>query len=333
MQKIDYFIEIIFLIIIIAIIFYSMRVVFRITMIMIAWVKVDAKKALLCLMFFVLLSILIVSFFIRSFNNQTTPYDLWNEMKTKDPKPNNIPQVEYEAKNRKGYCWRDKKYYSKKELWYKAMKSLTGRMFYENRYHALHELPEKDCNSGKTCKVARIPKNSDTDKLFQIRLNTPEFWEKLDTLIKNNQAQSWNHRSIAKFANDDFMLNNYILIHQWNDTSSFSLYDSENCCKVLNKSDWSLVAENYILKEGNNGERVFNQEARIPVDEDINSWGIGNYYFDVTKLVYSTNNLKYNDNTEILEVQKTIFIMNNCGDILYKPYFYFDETSKKNENT
>lgn len=304
MQKIDYFIELIFLIIISAIFFYSMRVVYRINMHIIAWVKVDPKRTLLRLMFTVILAIFIICLFIRYSNIQTTPYDLWNEMKTKDPKPNNITQVEYEAKNRKGYCWRDKKYYSKKELWNKAMKSLTGRMFYENRYLALHELPEKDSNSGKMCKVARIPKNSDTAKLFQIRLNTPKFWEKLDTLIKNNQAQSWNHKSILKFAKDDFMLNNYMLIHQWNDTSSFSMYDSDNCCKVLDKSDWSLVADHYILKEGIDGERVFNQEARIPVDEDINSWGIGNFYFDVTKLVYSTNDLKYNDNTEILEVQK-----------------------------
>lgn len=34
-----------------------------------------------------------------------------------------------------GYCWRDKKFYSEDELKQKALKSLVGRMMFENKFY------------------------------------------------------------------------------------------------------------------------------------------------------------------------------------------------------
>ncbi len=55
-------------------------------------------------------------------------YRYWDEVVEKNPKPENVSEEEFIAKNKAGYCWRDKKYYSAEELKHKAMVSLTERM-------------------------------------------------------------------------------------------------------------------------------------------------------------------------------------------------------------
>ena len=48
-------------------------------------------------------------------------YHYWNELVAKNPKPENVSEEEFIAKNKAGFCWRDNKYYSEKELKNKAM--------------------------------------------------------------------------------------------------------------------------------------------------------------------------------------------------------------------
>ncbi|ORF02842.1 hypothetical protein BGI05_00440 [Snodgrassella alvi] len=70
---------------------------------------------------------------------------------------------------------------------------------------------------------------------------------------------------------DDFKLKNYILIHKLNNQTYFSVYDSNSCCTVLNKSEWSLIKNKYKLIEAKNDMGTFAGESRLPIGIDINS--------------------------------------------------------------
>lgn len=70
---------------------------------------------------------------------------------------------------------------------------------------------------------------------------------------------------------DDFKLKNYILIHKLNNQTYFSVYDSNSCCTVLNKSEWSLIKNKYKLIEAKNDMETFAGESRLPIGIDINS--------------------------------------------------------------
>ena len=267
---------------------------------------------------------------IRDIYYEKSPYYFWNELMRKNPKPFNVSQEEFEAKNRAGYCWRDKKYYSKEELWHKAMKNFTGRMIYENKLYWDNEVIDAgghprptaaDCRRSQGCRVLKIPVNLFNQEFRKDNIETKNsFWEKIDGLINNTKVQSYKFASDEAYINDDFELKNYILIHKLDNQNYFSVYASNSCCTVLNKSEWSLIKNKYKLIYAKNDMGTFVEESRIPVDIDINSWGVGNFYLGVTKSYYFDNiNFKERDESVLHE---DIFILNNCGDILYKPYYY-----------
>ena len=266
---------------------------------------------------------------IRDINYEKSPYYFWHELIRKNPKPFNVSQEEFEVKNRAGYCWRDKKYYSKEELWYKAMKSLTGRMIYENKLYWDNEVIDAgghprptaaDCRHSQGCRVLKIPINLFNQEFSKDNIETKKsFWEKIDGLINNTKVQSYKFASDETYINDDFKLKNYILIHKLDNQNYFYIYASNICCTVLNKSEWSLIKNKYKLIEAKIDMGTFVGESRIPVDIDINSWGVGNFYLGVTKSYYfDIINFKERDESVLPE---DIFILNNCGDILYKPYY------------
>ena len=63
----------------------------------------------------------VVSYFYLYDKKEVDNYRYWNELVAKNPKPENVSEEEFIAKNKAGFCWRDKKYYSEKELKDKAM--------------------------------------------------------------------------------------------------------------------------------------------------------------------------------------------------------------------
>ena len=144
---------------------------------------------------------------IRDIYYEKSPYYFWNELMRKNPKPFNVSQEEFEAKNRAGYCWRDKKYYSKEELWHKAMKSLTGRMIYENKLYWDNEVIDAggdprptaaDCSRFRGCRVLKIPMSLINQEFCKDNIETKNsFWKKIDGLINNTKVQSY------KFASDE----------------------------------------------------------------------------------------------------------------------------------
>jgi hypothetical protein len=158
---------------------------------------------------------------IRDIYYKKSPYYFWNELMRKNPKPFNVSQEEFEAKNRAGYCWRDRKYYSMEELWHKAMKSLTGRMIYENKFYWDNKvvndngefLPTEDeCARWKGCRVFKILMNPDKEKfLKEDSENEYDFWKGIDILIKHNEAQRFIFASDTNFINDEFKLKTLFL--------------------------------------------------------------------------------------------------------------------------
>jgi hypothetical protein len=267
---------------------------------------------------------------IRDIYYEKSPYYFWNELMRKNPKPFNVSQQEFEAKNRAGYCWRDKKYYSKEELWHKAMKSLTGRMLYENKLYWDNEVIDAggnprptaaDCIRYRGCRVLKIPMSLINQEISKDNIETKNsFWKKIDRLINNKKVQSYKFASDENYINDDFELNNFVLIHQLDDRipTNTTLYSS-NCCSVLSKAELSLIKNKYKLKYAESDMGTFLEESRIPIDIDINSWGVGNFYLGVTSSYYfDIVNFEERDESGLPE---DIFILNNCGDILYKPYY------------
>lgn len=271
---------------------------------------------------------------IRDIYYKKSPYYFWNELMRKNPKPFNVSQEEFEAKNRAGYCWRDKKYYSKEELWYKAMKSLTGRMIYENKFYWDNKvvndngefLPTADdCRRSQGCRVFKIPMNPDKEKFLKDDIeNEDDFGRALDILNKRNEAQSFIFASDKNYINDDFKLKNYILIHKKDNPNYLSVYDSNSCCTVLNKSEWSLIRKNYILKYIGMETAVFTEKSKIPIDIDINSWGVGNFYLSVT---YSKSitvpEFVAKDKSKTFKNTRKVYLLNNCGDVLYRPNYWW----------
>ncbi|OOX79613.1 hypothetical protein [Snodgrassella alvi] len=271
---------------------------------------------------------------IRDIYYEKSPYYFWNELMRKNPKPFNVSQEEFEAKNMAGYCWRDKKYYSKEELWHKAMKSLTGRMIYENKFYWDNKvvndngefLPTADdCRRSQGCRVFKIPMNPDKEKFLKDDIeNEDDFGRALDILNKRNEAQSFIFASDKNYINDDFKLKNYILIHKKDNPNYLSVYDSNSCCNVLNKSEWSLIRKNYILKYIGMETAVFTEKSKIPIDIDINSWGVGNFYLSVT---YSKSitvpEFVAKDKSKTFKNTRKVYLLNNCGDVLYRPNYWW----------
>ncbi|WP_239350487.1 hypothetical protein [Snodgrassella communis] len=292
----------------------------------------NPRKTKYILIILALVFVGVIGLQLQKLYYEKSPYYFWNELMRKNPKPFNVSQEEFEAKNRAGYCWRDRKYYSKEELWHKAMKSLTGRMIYENKFYWDDKIvnannqtlsTEEDCERWNGCRVFKIPKNAYKELFLEDDIkNRSDFWRGINKLIEHNEAQSFIFASDKNYNNDDFKSKNFILIHKLDSPDYFRFYDGDSCCSILNKSEWSLIRKSYTLKYTGMDAAAFMQESRIPIDININSWGVGNFYLSVT---YSRLNI-----TEFVAGVKNkrpknprkIFLLNNCGDILYKPYYF-----------
>ncbi|WMY91382.1 hypothetical protein [Snodgrassella communis] len=284
----------------------------------------NPSKAIVILLIILLVAIVAEVIKLRKFYEENSPYYFWNELVKKNPKPSNVTQQEFEAKNRAGYCWRDRKYYSKEELWHNAMKSLTGRMIYENKLYWDDKVvgagPDGEtllssgrCASWKGCRVWRVPVKLTNKELKDYIGVNDDYLEKVNGLINAKKVQSYVFSSDENYINDDFKSKDFILIHQKDDQDYITLYGS-NCCYILNKPEWFLIREKYTLDDTERVLGTFVEEAKIPTNTSIMSWGIGNFYLSVTRFVAGNTG-------KLPKYPEKIFYLNNCGDILYKPYY------------
>ena len=261
--------------------------------------------------------------FLKYLRYKNSPYRFWYELINKNSRPYNVNFKSYAVKNKKGYCWRDQKYYSKEELWYKAMKSLTGRIIYKNKLYWDNEtlgangqklLTRHKCKSNDSCKVRRIPINLTNQELKNFIGSGERYGSKVNYLNKIQQSEVYIFATDQNFIEANFTSKNFILIQE---ASGITIYGSD-CCALLTKSEWSLVKENYNLFSAESDIGTFVKEARIPANTNLNEWGVGNYYLTVNGFVPSSS--YENSFHEVHEV----FVLNNCGDVLYKPHYFLD---------
>ncbi|PIT23345.1 hypothetical protein BGI36_01935 [Snodgrassella communis] len=178
--------------------FFSVWIVVKVTDL----AKAHPKPAKYTLIIMFIILMVVVGLKIREIYYEKSPYYFWNELIRKNPKPFNVSQKEFEAKNRAGYCWRDRKYYSKEELWYKAMKSFTGRMIYENKLYWDNEVIDAggnprptaaDCRRFQGCRVLKIPMSLINQEISKDNIETKNsFWKKIDGLINNKKYKVIN---------------------------------------------------------------------------------------------------------------------------------------------
>lgn len=277
----------------------------------------------------VLSMILIIAggFQIKKLYYERPPYHFWYELLKKNSKPFYISQNEFEEKNREGYCWRDRKYYTKKELWHKAMKSLIGKIIYENKLYWENRTKNMDgkflptygqCTSSNNCRVWQVPIDLTNQKLNNYIGVQNNYLDNINKLIELPEVQTFTYESDKNYINYNFGLEKFILIHRRTSEDSIELYGSD-CCTVFNKSEWHLMKKrkNYVLASKKSIFDTFVEESKIPPDEDVNSLGVGNYYFGIDSFLP-----KNKTNYYPIDYPYEVFYLNNCGDILYKPYFY-----------
>lgn len=297
-------------------------------------VKLVKTYPLLLKIIYVIL--LIIAIFICGYElRDESPYYFWNELLEKNLKPKNITFEEYVEKNKAGYCWRDRKYYTKEELLHKAMKSFTGLMIYKNKLYWDNKTFDMDgeqtitrniCERGKSCRVYRVPINltNQTIKEYIGSIDSyedyddfskkyREYDEKIKQLTDNYRVQSYIFASDKNFVNDDFVFENFILIN--NTPNRDEIYGSD-CCTVLNKVEWSTISKKYSLAIKENEGGKFVDEARIPAKTNTNSWGVGNFYLGVKRVSYKKED-------KVPEFPDDVYVLNNCGDVLYRPYYFY----------
>ena len=283
--------------------------------------KVNPKKTKYIISFLFIILIIAGGFGIKKLFYERSPYRFWYDILKKNSIPFNISQKEFEKKNREGYCWRDRRYYTKKELWHKAMKSLTERMIFENSLfwnndvldaNGVKRWTSSDCKSQNNCRVWRIIFNLINEEIKKhIEVEEGEnYMAKIEELINTDKAQSYVTLD-QNFINDDFKLENFILIQS---NSGAEIYGN-NCCSILSKSEWSMISKNYILDSTKSDIGTFVEEAKIPEKININSWGVGNFYL-------STNYFIAGNKKTLSKNWNNVFYLNNCGDVLYKPFYF-----------
>lgn len=264
---------------------------------------------------------------IKKLYYERPPYHFWYELLEKNSKPFYISQNEFREKNREGYCWRDRKYYTKKELWHKAMKSLIGKIIYENKLYWENRTKNMDgkflptygqCTSSNNCRVWQVPIDLTNQKFNNYIGVQNNYLDNINKLIKLPEVQTFTYDSDKNYINYNFGLEKFILIHRRTSEDSIELYGSD-CCTVFNKSEWQLMKKrkNYVLASKESIFDTFVEESRIPPDEDVNSLGVGNYYFGIDSFLP-----KNKTNYYPIDYPYEVFYLNNCGDILHKPYFY-----------
>lgn len=247
----------------------------------------------------------------------------WEYMINQDPKPKHISEEGYFLGNQKGMCWRDNKIYSKDELYIQAIKGFTQVLLREIELERNEKVPNYmsingDYHHGT---AAYCKNNSFGCKLWLIDNGLSfnqikSIWNKLFS-TKEKMYQFISSKSHSLIEDNAFLserkLNRPMLVH----TSFFSdeIYPSD-CCEIINKKAFQTIKNKKIIKESYN-KTLNNQFKAILPDVLLEQYGVGHFYFVVKSIKVSHVN-------EYFQEDYHIYFINNCGDILVKPYFSFN---------
>lgn len=263
------------------------------------------------------------------------PYRFWNDFIAKDKKPLFVSLKEYQDKNEQGFCWRDKRFYTKEELKEKAMKSLLKKLSYgmdiyrsgknvygasdqfeiENKWYCSKKNKE---NNGQYCLVLGINGGEMTNKEF-IDLINDEPLNDYKVFKGSTYWKTYTNESDVDKNDFDFKKNIVFFEKRLNE---HNFYGSD-CCNVIDKNEFKKLSDYRLLSD----YRFF--YSHIVMSLSINPLRTNKVIAaDVRK---NELNPKYGNSNFYLNVhyvfqphariRNDIFVMNNCGDILYAPYF------------
>lgn len=285
------------------------------------------------------ISVLLISFLVTLYISASKLREIyfenhqngfWYQVLRKNSQPINITFDEYAAKNRIGYCWRDKKFYSEDELKQKALKSLVGRMMFINKFYWDDKTVNMDddvqdtyynCKNKKGCRVFKVPMVLYTQELLDLINEEAKdsYWDQLIRSVDEQFVREYIFATDKNYNKDEFTSEKFILLNK-------TLYYKFNIAyysphtKILSKSQWSLIKKRYSEYTKFNinykGEKNY---PPFPVNIDLNSWGIGNYYLGVTNLIYGSKSFLFQPIEKLYANE--VYILNNCGDVLYLPYY------------
>ena len=265
----------------------------------------NKKKIVIGLSVIVISLISSTSYYKFYYLKYVAPYRFWNDFLSKDKKPLFVSLKEYQDKNEQGFCWRDKRFYSKEELKEKAMKSLLKRLSYgmkvyssgksvwgaddqfqlENEWHCNKRNRR---NNGKYCYILgingemtnqefinlinEIPSNADDETIVKSR-----YWKIFnDRIVESNmnleQPEKWKTYSSESDVDKnvfDFKRNVVLIEKLPYDHNHF--YGSD-CCNIINKSEFKQLSD-YHLSNGrmtSDDDNVF--YSHLVGIKSLNTW-------------------------------------------------------------
>ena len=257
-------------------------------------------------------------------------YRYWNELVAKNPKPENVSEEEFIAKNKAGYCWRDKKYYSEKELKDKVMVHFS-ETFLNYIKLAKEEKLVRDggdiiqetafyCKKFDTeCRLWFVPTDKTNQDFKKILLN-----DYRDSPHYMNFLQKLNAREIPvseTLADYMTLYDKYALFHNGFDEQSLIL--GTDCCSIFKEADVRKISKGIIWGADN-----YSEESEIPTDiQDVTEYGIGVYYLSVDFFSYRIEQQNYYAEREQdryrakFDDMRDFYFLSNCGEVLFKPYY------------
>ena len=296
----------------------------------------NKKKIVIGLSVIVISLISSTSYYKFYYLKYVAPYRFWNDFLSKDKKPLFVSLKEYQSKNEQGFCWRDNRFYTKEELKEKAMKSLLKRLSYgmdiyrtgkelninyqlqfENKWYCSKKNKE---NNGQYCLVLGINGGEMTNKEFIDLIND----EPLNDYKVFKGSTYWktyiNESDVDK--NDFDFKKNIVFFEKRLNEHRF--YGSD-CCNIIDKYEfmklsydkkllsddtifYSHIVEDFIPKYAGKINDIVS--ANVRKNELNPKYGNSNFYLNV-HYVFQPH----------ARIRNDIFVMNNCGDILYAPYF------------
>ena len=161
-------------------------------------------------------------------------------MVAKNPKPDNVSQEEFIAKNNRGYCWRDEKYYTEEELKENAMVSLAGKMLTQidlyKKGRVVHPLQEEViaetasfCKTSETrCRVWFIPQNYSEDDLITLYEKNKERIEHDEFIYEFNPKEVKQPEELAYYL-QEFGSKGYMLLDQ----QYYPAVLGADCCSII----------------------------------------------------------------------------------------------------
>ncbi len=252
-------------------------------------------------------------------------YEYWNQLIAKDPKPQGVSEAEYREKLRAGYCWRDRKFYQPEELHQKAMVGFAGRLLGEVYAYRTDQTTNQGggaytsggCKRNqKACSVWFVPQGY-----------TNEQWDKLFLAEKDPYDGTLLAKYPEKEIRQPMDLQNYLVQHHNKDFTlvfrsyggGFDVYGSD-CCKVLSKKAVEPKIKNNTLITYLQDGAIF-PENDIPQNINIEDYGVGNFYLEFKRVVPGFFQDEKGKKT-FQPYSSKILLMNNCGDVLWQPYYF-----------